>query len=86
PVYITMGTSLAVMLPLAAVGGVIKLAQGYVALSSALIMATGTIIGAQIGAATIKKFKPSTLKLIFGIYFLYVAAKFIGNYLGVHIW
>ncbi len=86
PVYITMGTSLAVMLPLALVGGVIKLAQGYVALSAALTMATGTIIGAQVGAATIKKFKPSTLKLIFGIYFLYVAVKFIGNYLGVHIW
>jgi uncharacterized membrane protein YfcA len=49
------------------------------------LLATGTILGAQIGAATIKKFKPNTLKLIFGIYFLYVAAKFITIYFGIQI-
>jgi len=86
PVYITMGTSLAVMVPMAIVGGGIKLAQGFVFLAAALVLASGTIVGAQIGAATIKKFKPSTLKLIFGVYFLYVAAKFITNYIGIHIW
>lgn len=86
PVYITMGTSLATMVPLAVVGGVIKLAQGYVVLGAALFMASGTIVGAQIGAATIKRFKPATLKLIFGVYFLYVAVKFIGNYLGIPVW
>lgn len=86
PVYITMGTSLAVMVPMAIVGGSIKLAQGFVFLGAALVLASGTIVGAQIGAATIKKFKPNTLKLIFGIYFLYVAVKFIGNYFGIYIW
>ena len=86
PVYITMGTSLAVMVPMAIVGGSIKLAQGFVYLGAALVLASGTIVGAQIGAATIKKFKPHTLKLIFGLYFLYVAAKFITNYFGIHIW
>lgn len=86
PVYITMGTSLAVMVPMAIVGGVIKLSQGYVFIGAALLLAIGTIIGAQIGAATIKIFKPYTLKLIFGIYFLYVAIKFISNFFGVSIW
>lgn len=86
PVYITMGTSLAVMVPMAAVGGVIKLIQGFVAIGASFVLASGTIVGAQIGAATIKKFKPNTLKLIFGIYFLYVAIKFITNYFGIHIW
>lgn len=86
PVYITMGTSLAIMVPMAIVGGSIKLVQGFVFLNAALIIATGTVIGAQLGAATIKKFKPHTLKLIFGLYFLYVAAKFIGNYVGIRIW
>ncbi len=81
-----MGTSLATMVPLAIVGGVIKLTQGFVVLGAALFMAGGTIIGAQIRAATIKRFKPATLKLIFGIYFLYVAIKFIGNYLGIPVW
>lgn len=86
PVYITMGTSLATMIPMALVGGFIKLSEGFVVLGAALVLATGTIVGAQIGAATIKRFKPSTLKLIFGVYFLYVAIKFIGNYMGIPVW
>lgn len=86
PVYITMGTSLATMIPLAAVGGGIKLAQGFVDLATGLILAAGTIVGAQVGAAVIKRFKPATLKLIFGLYFLYVAAKFITAYFGIRIW
>lgn len=86
PVYITMGTSLATMIPLAVVGGGIKLAQGYVAFSAGLILASGTIIGAQVGSAVIKKFKPTSLKLIFGLYFLYVSIKFITAYFGIMIW
>jgi len=86
PVYITMGTSLATMIPLALVGGGIKLAQGYVALGAGLLLAAGTVVGAQLGAAIIKKFKPATLKLIFGIYFLYVSIKFITGYFGIMIW
>ncbi|MEA1961508.1 MAG: sulfite exporter TauE/SafE family protein [Bacillota bacterium] len=81
PVYVTMGTSLATVFPLALVGGGIKLVQGYVALDAALLVAAGTIIGAQISAATIKKYKPATLKLIFGLYFLYAACKFIMAYI-----
>jgi len=86
PVYITMGTSLAIMIPLAIVGGSIKLAQGFVAIGAGLLLAIGTIIGAQFGAAIIKKFKPTTLKLIFGVYFLYVSLKFILSYFGITIW
>jgi len=86
PVYITMGTSLATMIPLAVVGGGIKLAQGFVHLPTGLLLALGTIVGAQVGAAIIKRFKPATLKLIFGLYFLYVAVKFITNFLGIAIW
>jgi uncharacterized membrane protein YfcA len=86
PVYITMGTSLATMIPLAIVGGGIKLAQGFVAMGAGLLLATGTIVGAQIGAMIIKRFKPTTLKLLFGVYFLYVSLKFILTYFGVAIW
>lgn len=50
------------------------------------MLAAGTIIGAQVGAAIIKRIKPATLKLIFGIYFLYVAVKFITAYFGIAIW
>lgn len=86
PVYITMGTSLATMIPLALVGGGIKLAQGYVAVGAGLLLAIGTVVGAQFGAAVIKRFKPNTLKLVFGLYFLYVAIKFITAYFGIKIW
>ena len=86
PVYITMGTSLATMIPLALVGGVLKLTGGYVDLAAGLLLAAGTVVGAQIGAAVIKKFKPTTLKLIFGIYFLYVSVKFITTFFGLKIW
>ena len=86
PVYITMGTSLATMIPLAAVGGGIKLAQGFVDLATGLILAAGTIVGAQVGAAIIKRIKPATLKLIFGLYFLYVSVKFITAFFGLKIW
>jgi len=85
PVYITMGTSLATMIPLAVVGGSIKLAEGFVFLDAGLILAAGTIIGAQIGAAIIKRFRTTTLKLIFGLYFLYVSMKFIMSYFGIMI-
>ena len=86
PVYITMGTSLATMIPLAVVGGGIKLMQGFVDLSTGLLLAAGTIIGAQVGAAIIKRFKPATLKLIFGLYFLYVSIKFVSTFFGIQIW
>jgi hypothetical protein len=86
PVYVTMGTSLATMIPLAVVGGGIKLAQGFVALGAGLLLAIGTIAGAQVGAAIIKLFKPNTLKLIFGLYFLYVSVKFVTAYFGIAIW
>jgi hypothetical protein len=86
PVYITMGTSLATMIPLAVVGGGIKLAQGFVDLPTGLLLALGTIVGAQVGAAVIKRIKPATLKLIFGLYFLYVAIKFVTSYFGIMIW
>ncbi len=86
PVYLTMGTSLAIMIPLATVGAGIKLAGGYVAIAAGSLLAAGTIVGAQVGAAVIKRFKPTTLKFIFGAYFLYVAVKFIAAYFGSTIW
>lgn len=86
PVYVTMGTSLATMIPLAVVGGGIKLAQGFVAINAGIVLAAGTVIGAHVGASAIKRFRPNTLKLIFGLYFAYVSVKFIAGYFGIHVW
>jgi uncharacterized membrane protein YfcA len=55
-------------------------------LPTGLLLAAGTIVGAQVGAAIIKRIKPATLKLIFGLYFLYVAVKFITAFFGIRIW
>jgi uncharacterized membrane protein YfcA len=85
PVYVTMGTSLAAMVPMAIVGGGIKVAGGFVALGAGLILAAGSVLGAQVGAASIKRFSPPTLKLIFGIYFLYVAIRFIADFFGISL-
>ena len=83
PVCVTMGTSLASMIPMAVVGGGIKLLEGYVAVESGLILAAGSIAGAQVGAAAIGRFRPATLKLVFGLYFLYAAFRFIAAFFGV---
>ena len=45
PVHITVGTSLATMIPRAVVGGGIKLAQGFVDVGAGLVLTVGTIIG-----------------------------------------
>ncbi len=82
PVYVTMGTSLAALIPTAIIGGGIKLAQGFVAIGAGLILALGAVLGAQIGAAAIKRFPPDTLKLIFGLYFAYAAVRFIAEFFG----
>ncbi|MEM2142840.1 MAG: sulfite exporter TauE/SafE family protein [Candidatus Thorarchaeota archaeon] len=86
PVYLTMGTSLLTMIPLALVGGTIKLAQGFVALVAAVTMGAGSTVGARFAASIIRRFKPTQLKLLFGIYFLYVSLKFILGYFGIMIW
>lgn len=86
PVYLTMGTSLAVIMPMSVVGGAIKLAQGFVAIGAGLLLTAGTIIGAQLGAAIIKKFEPAMLKLMFGVYFAYVSIKCILLYFGITIY
>ncbi|MCK8518545.1 sulfite exporter TauE/SafE family protein [Methanoculleus sp. 7T] len=83
PVCVTMGTSLASMIPMAIVGGGIKLAEGYVAVGAGLVLAAGSIAGAQVGAATIRRFRPATLKFIFGLYFLYAAVRFIAEFFGI---
>jgi len=55
-------------------------------LAAGLLLAAVTVIGAQIGAAVIKRIRPATLKLIFGLYFLYVAVKFITAFFGIKVW
>jgi len=85
PVHLAMGPSLAAMIALAGIGGVIKILNGVVDIYAAVSLGLGTTLGAQIGARLIKRFKPATLKLIFGLYFLYVSLKYIFLFFGIRI-
>ncbi|MDI3484401.1 MAG: uncharacterized protein PWQ74_988 [Methanobacteriaceae archaeon] len=85
PVYITMGTSLAAMIPLAVIGGLLKILGNYVNIPFAVSLGIGTSLGAQIGPRIIKKIKPNILKTIFGIVFFYISLKYILLYFGIHI-
>lgn len=70
PVYITTGTSLAAMIPLALIGGLLKILGNHVNIVFAVSLGIGTSLGAQIGPKMIKKIKLNILKAIFGIVFL----------------
>jgi uncharacterized membrane protein YfcA len=59
------------------VSGGFKLYQGYVDLTASICLGVGTILGAQIGARLIKRVPSWTVKLVFGMVFLYVSIKFI---------
>ncbi|MHA1593315.1 MAG: sulfite exporter TauE/SafE family protein [Candidatus Baldrarchaeia archaeon] len=85
PVHVTMGTSLATMIPLAIISASFKAYSGDIDFGAGIALAIGTIIGAQIGARLIKRFSPWALKLIFGAYFLYVSIKYLGKAIGIPI-
>jgi uncharacterized membrane protein YfcA len=85
PVYITMGSSLGAIIPLAFIGGGIKLIQGFVDISTGLLLSASAIIGAQVGSAIMKRFRTKTLKVIFGFYFLYISIKLIASYFNIII-
>ncbi|MGC8933136.1 MAG: sulfite exporter TauE/SafE family protein [Candidatus Methanodesulfokora sp.] len=85
PVKLAVGTSLASFISMAAVSGIVKIAQGYVDVIAALSLGAGTAIGAQIGAKLVPKTPSWAIKLLFGLVFLYVSLKFILSAFGVRI-
>ena len=66
-VHLAVGTTMLAAVPITIAGSLVKLLQGFVIIPAAIALATGTVIGAQIGAALIKYFQAWVLKLIFGI-------------------
>jgi hypothetical protein len=70
---------------MALVGGGIKLVQGFVDLPAGIALGAGAVVGAQLGARAIKRFRPATLKAVFGVYFLYVSLKYILVYFGIRV-
>lgn len=85
PLRIAIGSSLASFVWFALLGGIIKVCQGFCDIPAAIALGVGASGGAVIGARLVARFKPVTLKAIFGIIFLYVSLKYIFLYFGVRI-
>lgn len=79
-VHLAVGSTMLSVVPITIAGSLVKLAQGLVVLPAVFCLAIGTVTGAQLGAALIKYFQAWALKLVFGIYFLYVAIKYIAAF------
>jgi hypothetical protein len=75
--YSAVGTTLLAMLPYTAIGGLIKLQQGFVNLPVAMLLGLGAIIGAQFGVVISHKVKPFLFKLIFTLIFFYLAGQYL---------
>jgi uncharacterized membrane protein YfcA len=85
PMRIAIGSSMASFVWFALVGGIIKIFQGFCDVPAAIALGVGAAGGAIIGARLVARFKPATLKAIFGFIFLYVSLKYILLYFGIHI-
>lgn len=72
-----MGSSLACFTINAFFSSALKVSQGFVELKYAIPLCLGTLVGSNIGAILNGKFSPIVLKILFGIMFLIIAAKFI---------
>ncbi len=79
-VHLAVGSTMLAAVPITIAGSLVKLLQGFVVLPAAVALAMGTVLGAQCGAALIHYFKPWVLKLVFGVYFFYVAFRYITGY------
>ncbi len=85
PLRIAIGSSMAAFIWFALVGAIIKIYQGFTDIPVAVALGLGAAAGAIIGARLVARFKPATLKAVFGIIFLYVSLKYVLLYFGIHI-
>ena len=84
-VKIAVGTSLPSFISMAVISGAFKLYQGYVDVLAAVALGIGTILGAQLGARVVPRVPAWSIKLVFGLVFLYVSLKFIVHGFGLAI-
>lgn len=85
PVKAAIGASLLCFCVNAAISAGFKLGQGYIDLGLALPACAGTLVGANLGALVNRRMPSGTLKLIFGLVFVYVALKFVLRFFGVAV-
>jgi len=82
PIKVAIGASLACFCANALISAAFKYAQGYVRLDVALPLCCGCVLGAQIGAIINHRAPVRLLGFLFGLLFLYVAARFLYTGIG----
>ncbi|MFH1734016.1 MAG: sulfite exporter TauE/SafE family protein [bacterium] len=80
PIKVAMGSSLVCFACNALWSSIFKINQGFVDFEIAVPICIGALLGANVGAILNRRFPSATLKLFFGLLFLYVSFKFIKNF------
>ncbi len=78
--HVTTATSMFTMIFTSTSGVVQHLSLGHVNLESALLLAVGTIFGAQLGAYGSKKISGGNLRRIFGLVLIIISIRMILKY------
>ncbi|MFC1679852.1 sulfite exporter TauE/SafE family protein [Elusimicrobiota bacterium] len=82
PMKTAVGSSLACFLAFALLSSTFKAVQGFVDFRLALPLCLGALLGSGIGAWLTKRFRGGTLKVAFGMVFLWVSTKYILLFFG----
>jgi uncharacterized membrane protein YfcA len=77
PIKVAIGSSLACFGLNALVSSLGKVFQGYVQFSFLPLLCLGTLCGARFGAALNGRLSSPALKLVFGVFFVYVASRYL---------
>ncbi|MDI6847189.1 MAG: sulfite exporter TauE/SafE family protein [Candidatus Bathyarchaeia archaeon] len=81
PIHVTVATSMFTMI-FTSIAGVTKhFSLGHIHGEYAILLALGTIFGAQLGAYTSKKISSRNLRRIFGIILIFISIRMILNYI-----
>ncbi|MEA1960793.1 MAG: sulfite exporter TauE/SafE family protein [Bacillota bacterium] len=75
--HVAVGSTLLAMLPIATVGAIIKLSQGFVFPMAGLILGIGTAVGAQLGVKVSRYLSPTMLRILFSILFIILAFDYL---------
>ena len=80
-IHVTVATSMFIMI-FTSIAGVTKhFSLGHIHGEYAILLALGTIFGAQLGAYTSKKISSRNLRRIFGIILIFISIRMILNYI-----
>lgn len=82
-IKVAMGSSLACFACNALISASFKAAQGFVEWNVAIPVCVGTLVGSNLGALLNKRVAPSLVRVLFGLFFCYVAFRFVLSYITV---